>query len=459
MRPLIFGGLFTALLLPAHGAFALEGDLDTSFGGSPYPGATTIAFDQPGSALDDRATAITASGSGYLLAGTTSTLNGGLDIAVTRIDARGQIDTSFADDGKVVIAVDRIAGGDDRPNSIAVDPMGRIVIGAGAAGTNGVVPVVIRLGSNGVLDTSWGPDGIAVISGPGVGFTGQGAVAAVRPDSTVVVAAAASAGGSSIEGIFLTRIITGTITDTTFGISGRQLFYPSAGSVTSVNGLAIGDSRIHVCGGTTSGGLVRWVYGTTTLQGTMPAIAEFDINQLSSTDQVNNVCRVVQPSRRFPGRTYLGGGSRTSTRPGVAVVAVTSAAANAYDNTFSDDGRARFVFDPAQTRARLEALIERDSGAVLVGGSVLLVEQSWEAYAMQLSPNGLPDTAFSPGGFRFYSGFKGGGAREEHFSGVVETAGRPVFAGNFQFGFTDPGDFDFAAVALASEIIFANGFE
>ncbi len=460
MRHAILWGLAAALLLPAQAALALDGDLDPTFGGSPYPGATTIAFDQPGSTLDDRAAVIAAAGSGFVLAGTASTLNGGLDIAITRLDASGQPDTAFGDGGKVVIGIDLVAGGDDRPNTIAVDSLGRLVIGGGAASSTGVAPVVIRLSSLGVPDPSWGTGGILRITSAGIGFPGQGAVARLGSDNSVYVGATGTMTGTSVAGVFLTHLMVTGAVDTTFGSGGRQIFFPTSSSVISISDLAIGPSRLHVCGGSSVGGFARWLHATTTLQGLSPAIADLDINEVPSSDFDLNVCKVVRPSRRQPSRIYLGGGARTSARPGVAVVAITEIAPDAFDNTFAGTGLLRLVFNGSQSRARLNAMIERNSGAVLLGGSILVPNDSWEAFAAQLRSNGTLDPGFASTGVRFYAGFKGVSGREEHFTGVVETGGRPVFAGFFQFGFSDPGDYDFAAVALArSSAIFSNGFE
>jgi hypothetical protein len=122
-----------------------DGSLDTSFGTG---GVVNISI---GSG-DDYASAITTQSDGKIIVGGTS-LNGGEDFAVVRLNTDGSLDMSFGTGGKVVVPT---SSGNDEVYALAVQSDGKIL--AGGDGSNDFT--LIRLNSNGSLDTGFGTGGI-----------------------------------------------------------------------------------------------------------------------------------------------------------------------------------------------------------------------------------------------------------------------------------------------------------
>ncbi|MFI5123522.1 MAG: hypothetical protein ACHQJ5_11560, partial [Vicinamibacteria bacterium] len=143
-------GLLTcllALVFPAA-ATATPGDLDPTYSRDGYVGialgeaarATAIALDPQGRAV---------------VAGPVSETEGepAGAIGVARLTADGKLDPSFSGDGKALYE----AGAAVRVGDVAVDDLGRIVVGASAAGDL----LALRLTDDGSPDPAFSGDGIA----------------------------------------------------------------------------------------------------------------------------------------------------------------------------------------------------------------------------------------------------------------------------------------------------------
>jgi len=136
-------------------AYSTEGVLDTTFGTNGY---TSLDFDGGGDA--GRALAILADDS-IVVAGYGDSAEGDEDFAVTKLDADGQLDTTFGTDGWA--SVD-FAEGDDRATDMAIDDAGRIlVVGEAELGTERTFGVA-RLTAAGTLDTTFGTDGLTTVA-------------------------------------------------------------------------------------------------------------------------------------------------------------------------------------------------------------------------------------------------------------------------------------------------------
>jgi len=122
------------------------GDLDPTFGSG---GMSVIAFGHAqfpqlavGAVIS--ADAIAVAGGGSIVVGDASTSTSD-DLLLAKVDANGQLDPSFGDDGRVVVS----AFG--QPDSVLVQPDGKILVAGYASG-----PVVARFNSDGTLDPAFG---------------------------------------------------------------------------------------------------------------------------------------------------------------------------------------------------------------------------------------------------------------------------------------------------------------
>lgn len=131
------------------------------------------------------------------------------DFAVLRLNANGSRDTTFSGDGRQTINF----GGSESPEGIAVQPNGKIVVGGFKRDPTSVFALV-RLNSNGSLDTTFSGDGRLLTSfGPDAGAV----CGDVRVQSNGKIVAAGEAGGD----LALARYNANGALDTTFSTDGK----------------------------------------------------------------------------------------------------------------------------------------------------------------------------------------------------------------------------------------------
>ena len=127
---------------------AAAGDLDAAFG--PVGFITTNL----GSGAD-RAYAVARQPDGRIVAA--GIRNNGASIAVVRYNPDGTPDISFDGDGVVTIFNGNFS---NEARAIAIQPDGKIVLAGTSSNAGNVLFTVIRLNSNGSLDTTFDGDGI-----------------------------------------------------------------------------------------------------------------------------------------------------------------------------------------------------------------------------------------------------------------------------------------------------------
>jgi uncharacterized delta-60 repeat protein len=137
-----------------------SGDPDPNFNGGqplrlPWPGdrgsaARAVAFAPDGKI-------VVAGGSHEIAEETISQL------AVARVNQDGTLDTTFGPGGVGAFDIDVPGTLETEAFDIAVYPDGRVVLAGRAEMVTAQKPVVVRLQSNGILDTGFDQDGIAVV--------------------------------------------------------------------------------------------------------------------------------------------------------------------------------------------------------------------------------------------------------------------------------------------------------
>lgn len=170
------------------------------------------------------------------------------DIAFVRHNADGTLNAEFGDDGEVALDID---GDQDRLRTVAVQDDGRIY-GAGYTETaDGLDFLLVRLESDGSVDTAFGTDGIVVHDFHG--FDDQIFDIAIQADGRIVVVGRSTAADDSTIRFTLARFLSDGALDTGFANSGIALIDFGA-AVSFGNALAIGPGgRIHVAGATETG--------------------------------------------------------------------------------------------------------------------------------------------------------------------------------------------------------------
>jgi uncharacterized delta-60 repeat protein len=231
----------------ANFAFArlnTNGTLDSNFDGD---GRADYTF---GNA--DFCTSIALQADGKIVAGGYTNNGGTNDFAALRMNADGSLDATFDADGKQTVNF----GDDDRANAVLVQADGKIVL-AGAWDGGQADYALVRLNTNGSLDSTFSGDGKANFSFAANGF-GQAEFATgvvQQKDGKLVVVGYTdnnNAGGANNIGVL--RLNADGTLDSTFSGDGKQ----QVNFLGDDLGYAVAlqnDGKIVVAGTTTTGGV------------------------------------------------------------------------------------------------------------------------------------------------------------------------------------------------------------
>jgi uncharacterized delta-60 repeat protein len=163
-----------------------------------------------------QALAIAADSSIYI-AGTVGT-SGNLNIGVKRILPDGTADASFGNIGNGAYIYDHL-GLSDFCYDMAIQADGKIVLaGAASLTASNTDFLAIRLLPNGTIDNSFGTNGVVVIAVNNSEDYARSVI--IQPDGKIVLAGSSATPGFSFKNAALARLNTDGSLDTTFGING-----------------------------------------------------------------------------------------------------------------------------------------------------------------------------------------------------------------------------------------------
>ena len=201
------------MVASAVAAAAAPGQLDPSFGAGG-----TVVTEFPSSYSGARAVAVQADG-GIVAAGFAHTNNSIIsDFALTRYDASGALDPTFGTGGRVRTD---FGGRFDEALAVAVQPDGRVVMAGNSSDANGSDMAVARYNSDGLLDTSFDGDGMALVD---FGSEASARAVALQPDGRIVLAGGVSqpvGGGCCVSDFALVRLTSVGVLDSSFDGDGR----------------------------------------------------------------------------------------------------------------------------------------------------------------------------------------------------------------------------------------------
>jgi len=191
-----------------------NGSPDTSFGSGGKVVTSVETFGE------DRASALVIQPDGkILIAGSVFVSNFNFQEIVIRYNANGSLDTSFGSGGIVRTQIGGGQGGGNQARAIALQPDNKIVtagmsrsVGSGTLGD----PYLVRYNPDGTRDTSFDGDGIKtlVVSNDDDGFR----AVAIQPDGKIVAGGVA---GGTDAGFYLVRLNSNGSLDTSFDGDGR----------------------------------------------------------------------------------------------------------------------------------------------------------------------------------------------------------------------------------------------
>jgi uncharacterized delta-60 repeat protein len=253
IRPLAALSTGMVLLASAHAEVARNGSLDGGFGSGgktvlAFPGEL---FLQTGSFVD---IARLPSGQ-LIVAGTVVNAAGNQDFAAIRLTADGELDTSYGSGGGRRVGFDLAGGAlHDELYSVVVQPDGKAILAGSAGGnlaTDGSDMALVRLTAAGQLDTSFGSGGRALVPfnlGPAGQRGDYGDRLALQADGKILLVG--SAEGSSADRVMaVVRLNANGQRDSTFDGDGRAIVdFDPAPFAAGVQVRQLGDGRILIAG-------------------------------------------------------------------------------------------------------------------------------------------------------------------------------------------------------------------
>ncbi len=185
--------------------FNADGSLDSSFN---REGALITSV----SLCDDEALALGILADGRIVAGGYSSNGQTRDFALACYFPDGRLDKDFGRNGIVQTPV---SGGDDEISALVITPDNKIVVAGNVTGTAGSVAVAARYLADGELDSSFGERGVSLI---GVGSESRAEGIALRDHGGVVLSGTFRSG--SRVSLMLAALDENGLLDKTFGKQG-----------------------------------------------------------------------------------------------------------------------------------------------------------------------------------------------------------------------------------------------
>ncbi len=379
-----------------------DGSLDTSFGTN---GKKIISFDLGGRDADDHlsldqdiATCVALQSDGKIVVGGYAQRGlGNFDFAVVRLNTDGALDTTFSSDGKAIVAFDYGGAGDDRATGVAIQSDGKIVLVGycqkAQLGDNDIA--LARLKTDGSLDTSFTGDGRKFIgfNNNGAGDD-RGAAVTIQPDGRIVVVGYAQASGTGNDDFAIARVTTNGTLDRSFSGDGKKTVAFNLGGT--------GNDRATSVALQSDGGIV--VAGSAS---SVDGDGDFAIARIKKNGSL--------------------------------------------DKTFSGDGMKTIPFNLG---ASLEdqatgVAIQSDGSIVLSGLAQISATGDFDFAAARLTSVGELDTNFSTDGKKSIA-FNMGGSDNDVANGIVlQPDGKIVLFGHALR--TDPANTDFAVARLDTD--------
>ncbi|TDH28901.1 T9SS type A sorting domain-containing protein [Segetibacter sp. 3557_3] len=237
MRPILCLLLFASMI---NYTIAQPGKLDPTFGNS---GIVTTAVGS--GASDDRSYAMAIQPDGKVIMVGLSTGTGGF--AVTRYHVDGRLDSTFDNDGKILMPA--INSSVDYARGVALQADGKIIV-AGYT-RNGMFSYIalVRFNTNGSLDLTFDGDGIVTTAiGPREDFASS---IAVQKDGKIVVGGYGFSGTSSVF-VAVRYNVNGSL-DTTFDVDGKVTIDPNSITATIQSIALQPDGKLVLAGSTREG--------------------------------------------------------------------------------------------------------------------------------------------------------------------------------------------------------------
>ncbi|MEO7507766.1 MAG: FG-GAP-like repeat-containing protein, partial [Pyrinomonadaceae bacterium] len=321
----------------------------------------------------------------------------GNNLALTRYNADGSLDTSFDGDGKVVV----IIGTDDHPraNAVALQADGKILV-AGSDLHVSPLPggsvssfLVARFNTNGSLDTTFAVNGLATPTLPNQTGGAQAFALALQTDGRIVVAGTVYRADLFTSSWGLIRLNANGSADNTF--SAAPSFTSGQNFEDIVNGIVILPSGKILAGGVHSITFNNFALAQFNANGSLDTtfgggdgLVETDFSD--SSDGINDL--VVQTDGKIVAVGYATVGSR----PRFALARYD--ADGSADNTLNLIGRLTTDVNPFSGSVATDLIVQSDGKIVAVGDNDFAGQGDSDFSLVRYNRNGSLDAAFGHAG-------------------------------------------------------------
>jgi uncharacterized delta-60 repeat protein len=325
------------------------------------------------------------------------------NIAVYRYNPDGSRDTTFDGDGKVTTDI----GGRDAAHAVALQPDGKILLGANSVSGSGSSFVVVRYNSNGSLDKTFDGDGTVTTY---IGGEDAAHSIAVQPDGKILVAGRAQ-GPDGLQDFLLVRYNSDGSLDPSFGGDGI-VTTDFKGSKDTANSVAPQPDGKVITSGTGDGLFAVVRYNS---DGSLDTSFNDDGKVTTGSGVANSVA--VQPDGKI-----IAAGSSTN-----ALVLRRYNSNGSLDTTFANNGAAAINL---QSSVAANSMVLLPDGNIIVAGSATWSSGQIDSSVVvaRYNSNGSLDKTFGDKGIVIIEG----DAEQNRYSGVaaaVDYQGRIVIAG------------------------------
>jgi uncharacterized delta-60 repeat protein len=390
---LVQGQFFAARKITVAG-FGVTGNSAGYFAAARYNGngtpdttfGGTGVVTLPLGASGASANALAMQAGGLVLAGYSSPVASSYEFAAARFTSSGVLDTTFGNNGVVTADV----GGSGSCQGVAIQADGKMVLAGSSYGTDNTLVGLARYNPDGTLDASFGTAG-RVTTLVNATNTTINAVA-VQSDGRIVVAGYTYTGFFTYREFALVRYNANGTIDGSFG-SGGVALTSVGGQQDLARAIALQtDGKLVVAGSSFNGvdndfAVVRYTTNgspDSTFAGTGKVITS-----LAGGEDVATALG-VQPD----GNIVVAGYARVGSNTNFALVRFTTA--GALDNSFGTFGRVSTDFGPGNLTYAYGLAFQPDR-KILVAGALSSGSVNYLALARYQS-NGLLDPSFGSGG-------------------------------------------------------------
>ena len=441
-----------------------DGNTTTSSTSTTTVDGTT---DTPSTSIDSDqaiATAVQSDGKIILVGAAQMNTFGDYDFAVTRLNADGSLDTTFGTNGKKTISFN-LGGVDadnnlnadlDVANCVAIQSDGKIVVGGYAQrdGNGNFDFAVVRLNTDGSLDTNFSSDGKALVA---FDYGGNGddraTGVAIQADGKIVLVGTCEQNASGTGDIAMARLNTDGSLDTSFTGDGRKWIDLSGGGDDAGAAVAIqSDGSIVVVGYTKgSGGDDDFAVARVTPNGSLDYSFSSDGKKTVGFNIGGNATdRATSVALQSDGAIVVAGSASATNGDGDFAIARIKKNGS-LDKTFSGDGRKTVPFNlGADNEDEATGVAVQSDGSIVVGGfSQVSSSGDFDFSVARLTSVGELDTLFASDGKKTIP-FNMGGSDYDIANGMaLQSDGKIVIVGGAMA--SDPSNTDFAVTRIDSE--------